>query len=179
MKETKILSKDIYKGKVLHIVLDDVLLDNGVETKREIVHHPGGAGILYINEQEEILLVKQYRYAFSGSLWEIPAGKLEVDENPLVAAKRELEEETGYHTDTLAYLGTIYPTVGYSDEKIYLYLCKEAVKTKTAFDEDEDIEFAFFPISTILEWIGMGKIKDSKTICALFYYQNIKKELTE
>lgn len=175
MKETKILSREIYKGRVLHIVLDDVVLDNGVHTKREIVHHPGGAGILYLNEREEVLLVKQFRYAFSEELWEIPAGKLEYDENPMLAAQRELEEETGYFSNSLVYLGTIFPTVGYSDEKIYLYQARDAGLTKTNFDEDESIELGFFPISTVIELILSGKIKDSKTICAIFYYEKQKR----
>lgn len=170
MLEKKRTGKDIYRGSILYVVKDEVELEDGTMTTREVVHHPGGAGILLINKQEEVLLVRQYRYVFGETLLEIPAGKLEVGEDPLVAAKRELEEETGYRAKTLTSLGILYPTVGYSDEKIYLYLATNAELHETHFDRDERIEQKFYPLSDVLRMIEKGQIKDAKTIGAIFHY---------
>ena len=163
-------SKLIYDGKVIRVVKDKVLCPNGNESYREIIHHNGGAGILCINEKEEILLIRQYRYAYNEVLYEIPAGKLEVGENPYDAAIRELEEETANKASSLELLGRIYPTCGYSDEIIYLYLAKNTIITKTNFDEDEFIESSFYSLDKVLDMIKEGIIVDAKTICAIEYY---------
>lgn len=161
--------KVIYKGKVLRLEVDQVACEGGVTSFREIVRHHGGAGILCV-ENEKVLLVKQYRYAYQEELYEIPAGKLEENEDPYRAAMREFEEETGNKALDIMPLMTIYPTVGYSDEKIYLYLVTKYKKTSTHFDEDEQIESNFYDIKEVLQMIQMGKIQDAKTICALETY---------
>lgn len=135
-----------------------------------MVRHNGGAAILCLNAQEEVLLIRQFRYPYNEILLEIPAGKLEKNEDPYTAAVRELEEETGNRAAGLEYLGKIYPTCGYSSEIIYLYLAKDYVFTETSFDEDECIEACFVPLSRVKEMILSGEIKDAKTICALSYY---------
>lgn len=174
-EEIKLDSKIVFQGKVITVYHDLVRCPNGKESYREIVKHPGGASILFINQKEEILLIKQYRYAYQETLYEIPAGKLEVGEPPIEAARRELTEETGYVSE-LEYLGVIYPTVGYSNEKIYLYLAKGGNYTATHFDEDENITSAFYPLEEVYKMINSGVIQDAKTICALQFYQ-IKKTL--
>ncbi|MCR5232201.1 MAG: NUDIX hydrolase [Acholeplasmatales bacterium] len=174
MEEKKIDGKVIYDGKIIKVFKDRVLCPNGNESFREIVHHNGGAGVLLINDKEEILLVKQFRYAYKEELYEIPAGKLELNEDPYYAALRELEEETGNQANELEYLGKIYPTCGYSDEVIYLYLARNTKVTKTNFDEDEFIESNFYPLDVVKKMIKDGKIKDAKTICALEYYSLLK-----
>ena len=174
MEEKKIDGKVIYDGKIIKVFKDRVLCPNGNESVREIVNHNGGAGVLLINDKEEILLVKQFRYAYKEELYEIPAGKLELNEDPYYAALRELEEETGNKANELEYLGKIYPTCGYSDEVIYLYLAKNTKVTKTNFDEDEFIESNFYPLDEVKIMIKDGKIKDAKTICALEYYSLLK-----
>ncbi len=175
-EEIKLESKIVFQGKVITVYHDLVRCPNGRESYREIVKHPGGAGILFINQKEEILLIKQYRYAYQETLYEIPAGKLESGEPPLEAAKRELTEETGYVSAELEYLGVMYPTVGYSNEKIYLYLAKGGNFTATHFDEDENITSAFYSLEEVYKMIDSGMIQDAKTICALQFYQ-IKKAL--
>ncbi len=169
-KEIKQESKTLYEGKVLTLTNDVVLCPNGVLANREIVHHSGGVGILCINENEDILLVSQYRYAYDEIVYEIPAGKLEKGEKPLLAAHRELQEETGYCASSLESLGEIYPTCGYSNERIHLYLAKGLVSGQTHFDEDEYMESNYYPLKTILSMIENGQIKDAKTLCAIYRY---------
>lgn len=161
----------MYDGKILQLYVDDVETYNGIKTKREFVAHHGGAAILFF-QNNKILLERQFRYAYKEEVWEIPAGKLEKDEDPKEAAIRELEEETGYKANKIENLGVIYPSVGYTNEKIYLYAVSDAYKTSTNFDKDEFIESAFFSIEEVKQMIQDGTIKDTKTICALFYYLN-------
>lgn len=170
MKEKKIDGEVLYAGRVVRLERDRVLCPNGRESVREVVRHNGGAAILCLNAQEEVLLIRQFRYPYNEILLEIPAGKLEKNEDPYTAAVRELEEETGNRAAGLEYLGKIYPTCGYSSEIIYLYLAKDYVFTETSFDEDECIEACFVPLSRVKEMILSGEIKDAKTICALSYY---------
>lgn len=170
MKEKKIEGEVLYAGRVVRLERDRVLCPNGRESVREVVRHNGGAAILCLNAQEEVLLIRQFRYPYNEILLEIPAGKLEKNEDPYTAAVRELEEETGNRAAGLEYLGKIYPTCGYSSEIIYLYLAKDYVFTETSFDEDECIEACFVPLSRVQEMILSGEIKDAKTICALSYY---------
>lgn len=170
MKEKKIDGEVLYAGRVVRLERDRVLCPNGRESVREVVRHNGGAAILCLNAQEEVLLIRQFRYPYNEILLEIPAGKLEKNEDPYTAAVRELEEETGNRAAGLDYLGKIYPTCGYSSEIIYLYLAKDYVFTETSFDEDECIEACFVPLSRVKEMILSGEIKDAKTICALSYY---------
>ena len=170
-EEKKISGVDIYNGKVIHVVKDNVLCPNGNESIREIVKHNGGAAVLCLNEKEEVLLIKQYRYAYNETIYEIPAGKLEKNENPYDAALRELEEETGNKASSLKELGKIYPTCGYSNEIIYLYLAQNCKKTKTHFDEDEFITSEFVPLNKVKKLIKDGIIKDAKSICAIYYYE--------
>lgn len=170
MEEKKISGETIFEGHVVRLVKDKVLCPNGMESFREVVRHNGGAAILCINDKDEVLLVKQFRYAYNEIIYEIPAGKLEKNEDPYQAALREFEEETGNKTEKLDFLGAIYPTCGYSSEVIYLYQATNFNKTQTHFDEDEVIESYFIPLTKVLEMISNGEIKDAKTICAISYY---------
>lgn len=169
-KEKKLEGQVIYDGKVVKLLLDKVLVPNGKEAYREIVSHNGGAAILCLNKDMQVLLIKQFRYAYNETIYEIPAGKLEKGEEPLEAAYREFEEETGYKANRLEYLGVIYPTCGYSNEKIYLYLALDFETSQTHFDEDEFIEAKFIDLEVVLKMISDGTIKDAKTICAINYY---------
>lgn len=166
----KFLNREIiYNGKILRLEKDTVECENGVHAYREIVRHHGGAAILCVAE-EKVLLIKQFRYAYNEILYEIPAGKLEENEDPLDAAMREFEEETGNLALDMSYLTTIYPTCGYSSEKIYLYLVTQFKKTITHLDEDEVIEPLWIDVKEVLDMIANGEIKDAKTICALQMY---------
>ncbi len=170
MKEKKINGEVIYDGVVVKLEKDKVLCPNGNESYREIVRHPGGAAILAITKDNEVILERQFRYSYDEVIYEIPAGKLERGEDPYYAALREFEEETGNKTEKLESLGEVYPTCGYSSEIIYLYLAKDFVKTHTNLDEDEVIELEYIPLKKVIKMIENNEIKDAKTIIAITRY---------
>lgn len=131
--ETKLNSKEIFKGNVFRVTMDQVELENGMTSFREVVHHNGGACILPLTDDDKVLMVRQYRYALKEELWELPAGKLEKDEDPFEAAKRELEEECGVTAERFINLGVLYPTVGYDSEKIYIWAAKGLKPTSSTW----------------------------------------------
>ncbi len=159
----------LYKGKIVNLRCDDAELPNGAPCKREIVEHPGGAAVLCV-EDGKVVLVRQYRYAYGEELLEIPAGKLDPDEDPAVAARRELEEETGLVAD-LVPLTVLYPTPGYSNEKIYIYQAKNVRKGVRHPDQDEFLDVIPMPIEEAIARIKSGAIRDAKTIAALLLYE--------
>lgn len=162
--------KVIYEGKILKLELDQVECENGNLSYREIVKHNGGAAILCVTLDNKVLLIKQFRYAYNEVLYEIPAGKIEKAEDPLSAAQREFEEETGNFALDMSYLTTIYPTCGYSTEKIYLYLVTHFEGSQQHLDEDESVEVIWKDLTEVLQMIEDGTIKDAKTICAIQAY---------
>ena len=166
--EKKLTDNVIYKGKILNLNVDDVELPDGKLSKREIVRHLGGAAVLFVNDGK-ILLVRQFRYAYGKEIYEIPAGKLNTGENPLCAAERELEEETGYKAE-LVHLVNIYPSPGYTDETIYIYYVKNAVRTAQKLDDGEFLNAEFIPLEKVVEMINEGEISDAKTIVAVYRY---------
>ena len=159
--------EEIFSGRVLHVHRDQVELPNGHTSTREIVDHPGGVGILALDEQENVLVVSQYRYAYGEVLREIPAGKLERGEDPYAAAMRELREETGATTGRLISLGEIYPSPGYCNEIIYLYLARNLSWGDTDPDDDEFLSLERVPFQTLLEEVLSGRITDAKTCVAV------------
>lgn len=159
----------IYNGKILNLRSDDALLPNGKTCKREIIEHSGGACVLYV-EGNKVLFVRQYRYAYGESLYELPAGKLEANESPMCAAKRELEEEAGVSSDDLKLLLIMYPTPGYTNEKIYIYHALSGKKTKARLDEDEFLDVEWIPLERVKEMLEKGELKDGKTVVALQAY---------
>ena len=159
-------SEYVYRGRVLDVKRDEVLLSNGHKSNREVVEHTGGVVILAV-KNEKILLVKQYRYPLSCTSLELPAGKLEQDENPSIAAKRELKEETGYSAEKWINLGYIYTSPGFCNEKLYLYLAQDLTYKKQCPDEDEIIECYEYPFDEVMRMINDGVINDSKTLCAI------------
>ena len=166
----KTVSKNyLYKGKILTLRKDDALTADGKPCIREIIEHSGGACVLYV-EDDKVLLVRQYRYAYGESIYEIPAGKLDKGEDPAVAAARELEEEAGLKAGRLEKLFVIYPTPGYTNEKIYLYRAFDCVKTKAHLDEGEFLDAVYLSIEKVKEMLKNGQIQDGKTIIALQAY---------
>lgn len=159
----------IYHGKIINLRCDDALLPNGQPCKREIIEHPGGSCVVYV-EDGKVLLVRQYRYAYGESLYEIPAGKLEKEEDPILAAARELEEEAGVKARELQLLFVCYPTPGYTNEKIYIYRALGGEKVAAHLDEDEFLETAYIPVEQVKEMLKNGEIRDAKTIIALQAY---------
>lgn len=159
----------IYEGKILKLRRDDAELPNGEPCIREIVEHSGGACVLYV-EEEKVLFVRQYRYAYGESLYEIPAGKLEKGEDPMKAAARELEEEAGVKAKNLELLFVNYPSPGYTDEKIYIYRACDGEKVQAHLDKDEFLDVEYIPLERVKEMLKKGEIKDGKTIIALQAY---------
>jgi len=159
----------VFQGKILALRNDDALLPNGQPCKREIIEHSGGACVLYI-EDEKVLLVKQYRYAYGEELYEIPAGKLEQGEDPKRAALRELEEEGGIKAKELRLLYIMYPTPGYTNEKIYIFEALGGEKVNAHLDEEEFLTAEFIPLEKVRKMLKNGEIKDGKTLVALLEY---------
>ena len=168
-EEKQIKSNLIYNGKVVKLYVDEVKCPNNNLSKREIIKHNGGVCVLAIIDNK-VILEKQYRYAYDEVLYELPAGKLEENENPYDAAIREFEEETGYKANTLIDYGKMYPTCGYSNEIIHMYVAKDIVKTKRHLDEDEFIEIEYIELDKVIDMINKGVIKDAKTICLISKY---------
>ncbi|MGO3751472.1 MAG: NUDIX hydrolase [Peptoniphilaceae bacterium] len=172
--ERTIKTDKIYDGKILSLKVETVELPNKKYSKREIIHHEPAVGIIAINDDEEILLVKQYRKAVEKVLYEIPAGILEIGESPKECAIRELEEETGYVSDNLEYLIEFYATPGFCDEKIYIFSAKGLKKTKQNMDEDEFIDLIKLPLNEAIKMIELGEIIDAKTIAGILFYENLR-----
>ncbi len=170
LKEKKLSSKEIYSGRIVNLYVDDVLLPNGQQSKREVVRHCRASAVLAFNDKGEVLLERQYRYPYDEVITEIPAGKCDGDEDPLETARRELEEETGYCAKSLSYLGKIYPTCAYTDEVIHIYLAKDLVRTHQHLDEGESLEYGFVPFQSLLQDISENKVPDAKTLAAVSFY---------
>lgn len=165
-REKTLESQLIYDGKVVKVFKDSVELSTGHKSFREVVKHTGGVVILAVKD-DKILLVKQFRYPLKEVMFELPAGKLEAEEDPFEAAKRELEEETGYCARKWTDLGYVYTSPGYSDEKLYLYKAEDLEFSHCHPDEGEIIEAFQYPICDVMKMVQTGKINDAKTLCAL------------
>ena len=166
--EEKTLSSDIvYDGKVITVIKDDVEVADGHKSFREVIIHSGGVVIVALKDEQTILLVKQYRYPLKETVFELPAGKLEIGENPDEACKRELEEETGYLAKNWKSLGYINTTPGICTEKLYLYLATDLEFVGEHPDEGEIIKCYECGLSNVFDMIQKGEINDAKTICAL------------
>ncbi len=165
--EKTLNSQVVYDGKVMTVIRDDVEVADGHKSFREVVLHSGGVVIAAMKDSETILLVKQYRYPLKQTVYELPAGKLEVGENPDEACKRELEEETGYRAKNWKSLGYINTTPGICTEKLYLYLASDLDYVGEHPDEGEIIKCFEYKLSDVIAMINNGEINDAKTICAL------------
>jgi len=165
--EKTLRSEPLFTGHIIKVRLDTVKLPNGKTASREVVNHPGGVGILALDENNNVLTVTQYRYVYGQTLVELPAGKLEPGEDPYSAALRELREETGATTDKLISLGEIYPTPGFCNEIIRLYLARNLTFGDTAPDEDEFLEVQRIPFSVMVDRVLQGEISDAKTCVAI------------
>ncbi|MBQ9118360.1 MAG: NUDIX hydrolase [Clostridia bacterium] len=159
----------VYQGKIISVRNDDALLPDGAPCKREIVEHSGGACILYVKEGK-ILFIKQYRYAYGEVVLEIPAGKLNPGEDPSQAAYRELIEEAGVTAEKINLLHVVYPSPGYTNEKIYIYEAIGGASGDSHPDEDEFLEVEYIPFDKVKKMLASGEIKDGKTIIALQNY---------
>lgn len=170
-EEKTIHTKEVYDGKIVKLQVDDVILPDGKEAKREIVRHSGAVAVIPITKEGKIVLVEQYRKPLDKSIIEIPAGKLEQGESPESTALRELEEETGYTTKKLSYVTSFYTSPGFADEIIYLYFTDELeeLTQKVQGDEDEFIEIIEVTLEEANAFVKEQRIHDSKTNYAILY----------
>jgi ADP-ribose pyrophosphatase len=158
----------VYSGRVFDVMRERVLLPNGNETVLDLLRHPGAAAMVAVTRECKLLLLRQYRHAAGGFIWEIPAGTLEPGEEPLECARRELVEETGFSANAWEKIGEIVPVPGYSDERIHIFLAKDLVAASKNLDKDEVLEVHPVDFKTAMAMAANGEIQDAKTICGLF-----------
>jgi len=170
--ERTIKSDKIYQGKIINLRIDTVELPEQKYSKREIVEHPGAVAVIPITEDNKVVMVRQYRKSVEEYLLEVPAGKLEIGEEPLDCAGRELLEETGYKSENIEYLFKIYTSPGFSNETISIFVAKDLITDVAQPDEDEYIEIEKYDIDELIKMISEDKIKDAKTISAILYIKN-------
>lgn len=169
-----------YRGKAFYVVTENITLPNGATSELDLLKHPGASAIVAMPDPKTVILIHQYRHAVQEHIWEIPAGTLDPEEEPLDCAMRELTEETGYSAETWEKLGEIVPVPGYSDERIHLYLAGGLETGTQQLDDGEWLEVHQVPLSESIEMIRTGKIIDGKTITGLLLAdQRIKKNVTE
>lgn len=176
--EKQISSQQIYDGIVVKLFKDEVELDNGYKTVREVIRHPGGVCIAALDEEENLYFVKQFRYPFNTALTELPAGKLEFGEDPRDAGLRELKEEVGAEAESFEYIGCLYPTVAYDTEIIHMYLAEGLTFGEQDLDEGEFLDVEKIPLEKAFEMVMNNEIPDSKTQTAImktYYYKKLKK----
>jgi ADP-ribose pyrophosphatase len=170
MAKPKILKSEMaFRGGHIQVRVDRVIEPAGHETTREIVVHPGAVCIVARPGNDDVILIRQYRHSTGGELLEIPAGGLDPGEDPLNAARRELEEETGYNASTIIPRASFWTTPGFTTEYMWLYEATGLEKTKTNPDEDEVIEVDIVKITDALQMIQDGRIRDAKTILGLLH----------
>ncbi|MCB2262688.1 MAG: NUDIX hydrolase [Candidatus Thiosymbion ectosymbiont of Robbea hypermnestra] len=163
--------RSIYRGRIVDLGLETVGLPNGESAELEIVRHPGGAAAVALDDQNRVCLLRQYRHASGGWLWELPAGKLEPDETPLVTARRELSEEAGVTADRWTDLGALHSSPGILTEVIHLYLADGLRRAAHDHETHEVIEIHWLPFAQALNWCLDGAITDAKTLIGLFRAQ--------
>ncbi|MEB2302299.1 NUDIX hydrolase [Lysinibacillus xylanilyticus] len=161
----------IYDGKIVKLQVDDVTLPNGNVAKREIIKHPGAVAVIAVTDEGKLVLVEQYRKALERSIVEIPAGKLEPGEEPIVTARRELEEETGYGAQSLTYLQAFATSPGFADEIIHLFVAKDlyTIENKANLDEDEFVELVEVSLEEAGQMVADERIYDAKTAFAVLW----------
>lgn len=174
--EKRVSSKSIYKGRILDLRVDEVLLENGEKALREVIDHDGACGVAAFDENGDLLMVKQYRYPIGKELLEIPAGKMEKGESPEQCALRELEEETGYRAKKLTPLGKMYPAAAYDGEVVYMFYAEELSKTTQHLDADEFLTVQRVKFSEAVRLVMQGEIPDSKTQIAVLKIKEMIKE---
>lgn len=171
--ETYIDGETVYQGSFFNVEKDRVRLPHGGLATREYIRHPGAVVILPLFGDGRVLLERQFRFPANGIFLEFPAGKIDRGEDILVAAQRELKEETGYTASSWHYLTTIHNALGYSDERLIIYLAKDLHEGKAELDEEEFVQTFKTSVSQLLEWVENGTITDAKTVIGSFWLEKI------
>ncbi|MBU3624219.1 NUDIX domain-containing protein [Polynucleobacter sp. AP-Latsch-80-C2] len=179
LREDRISGEDIYGGIFLHMKRDKILLPDGQEAVREYLTHPGAVAIVAILDDGRVLLERQYRYPISKACIEIPAGKLEIGEDHLLCAKRELEEETGYTAKKWSYIRRIHPVISYSTELIDIYLAEDLVPGKSKLDDEEFLDVFAAPLEQLITWVEEGEITDVKTTISAYWLDRYRRGLVK
>ena len=167
MKETFLSREDKFRGKVVSVHVDQVMLPNGHQSFREVVDHNGGVAILALDDDNNVLTVTQYRYVFEKNLLELPAGKLDPGEDPVTGALRELKEETGAVPGEFRSLGRIIPAPGCYGELLYLYLARDLKEVGQQLDPDEFLNVSRIPFDEMVRRCMNGEVEDAKTVAAV------------
>ena len=169
LTETPVSSETIFQGNIIRVTLDQARLPDGKLASREVVYHPGGVAILALDEQNNVSLVRQFRYPFGKLLLELPAGKLDhgTEEDPLVGAKRELSEEAGLEAAHWTYLGCILASPGFSSEVLHMYLARQLTPTPRHPDEDEFLDVLTMPFDELFAQVMDGTVTDAKTVATV------------
>ena len=174
--EKSIKSDTIYDGKILKLRVDTVELVNKKYSKREIVDHQKGVGIIAFDEDNKLWMVKQYRKAIDRVTLEIPAGLVESNELPIETAKRELQEEVGFYPEKISYLFDMHASPGFTNDKLSFFLANNLVKSELEQDEDENVEASLYEIDDLYNMIENGELTDAKSIIAILYAMKLKNE---
>ncbi len=158
----------IHRGRVFRLDREQLALSNGATVELDVIRHPGAAAIVAFSDPETVVMIRQYRHAVGGVIWEVPAGTLDAGEDPLQCARRELVEETGFSAAEWVPLGVITPLPAYSDERIHLFAASGLSPARQHLDSDELLHVHPVRLKKALDMIRGGAIRDAKTICALF-----------
>jgi ADP-ribose pyrophosphatase len=168
--EVRLIARRVlWEGSVGSFGLDTVVLPGGQRAELAILHHPGAAAVVPFLDAERIVLLRQFRHAAGGTIWEVPAGKLDAGEDPALCAERELAEETGYRAGRIERSGLILTTPGFTDERIHLFCAYDLTEGETAHEQHEVIRTEVVALARALAMIDAGEITDGKTIAALFF----------
>jgi ADP-ribose pyrophosphatase len=170
----QISTRRAYSGRIISLDVDSVRFPDGSTGELEMVRHPGASAVVPFlsdpaGDDPQVLLVRQYRYAADGYLYEIPAGRLDAGEDPADCARRELREETGCTAERVELLMTLFTTPGFTDEKIHIFLATGLTAGDSAREADEFMEMVPMPLSRALEMVERGEIQDAKTVVGLLY----------
>ena len=179
LREERISGEDIYGGIFLKMKRDKIALPNGEEAVREYLTHPGAVAVVAILDDGRVLLERQYRYPIAKACIEIPAGKLEIGEDHLLCAKRELEEETGYMAKKWSYIRRIHPVISYSTELIDIYLAEDLVPGKSHLDDEEFLDVFAAPLEQLISWVEDGEITDVKTTISAYWLDRYRRGLVK
>ena len=179
LREERISGEDIYGGIFLKMKRDKIALPNGEEAVREYLTHPGAVAVVAILDDGRVLLERQYRYPIAKACIEIPAGKLEIGEDHLLCAKRELEEETGYTAGKWSYIRRIHPVISYSTELIDIYLAEDLVPGKSHLDDEEFLDVFAAPLDQLIGLVEDGEITDVKTTISAYWLDRYRRGLVK
>jgi ADP-ribose pyrophosphatase len=174
MSDRTLSSKHIYSGRNIRMRVDQVQLPSGRETEREVIEHDGAVVIVALDEKGQVLIERQFRHATGKELLELPAGGIDPGETPEEAARREMQEETGFFPEKLVRLGGFYSAPGFTNEFLYLFLATELSPARLIADDTEEIKVIKMPLDEAVKLIRGGEIQDAKSVAGLLYYLKFK-----